>query len=175
MGWVARIIVISATLLGGCAALAGIGDSNPVDDNAEGGGGGTSGTNGTSGTSGTSGTRDASGSSGTGDGAASVDSSVKDATQGCTLKQNGATCQQPGDCCSDACAGDHRCSSSCGTSGGCLKNADCCVKSYCSSFQCAACRLDGTAAEKFTFMNVTTPIVSSCCSNMVNASGNCGP
>jgi hypothetical protein len=175
MGWLARVVVSSMTLVVGCASIANLADSTSSDEQTD----GSNGSSGGSGTSGTSGTSGSSGTSG-GDAATSQDAAAvgADATQGCTKQQNDQSCNAAAECCSGACATNHKCKESCKTTGGCQPtSSDCCLGQYCSadSFGCVNCKPAGAAADTKVILGFTTILTASCCSGKVDGSGKCAP
>ena len=132
MGWLARVVVTSATLLGGCAALAGIGDSNPVEENGEGGSSG-------------------SGSMLPPNDAASTDGAKADGAPTCGA--NEAACTSSTGCCGK-CNEQKLCKSSCKPiADSCNPSStdECCLGAYCHflnfAVRCVACITAGQRAE----------------------------
>ena len=83
-------------------------------------------------------------------------------------------CETRTDCCTNACASNHRCAVTCGvTNDACALGASsCCLGLYCSAAvfgKCAACRPTGADAEKL----LSTPLASSCCSGRLDSMGKC--
>jgi hypothetical protein len=200
MRWVARIIVPSAAvaLAIGCAAITGIDDAIGVDGNSlEGSSGGTSGSSGgTSGSSGSSGTSGSSGSSGSsggtsgssgrgeggtgtgGEGGAGGEGGGVDAADSapaCPRKALGVDCTEGIQCCSDACAENHKCVPTCKSeSSGCSigETDDCCIGTYCSvgaTLKCTACLVTGATPESY----LGVPVAQSCCSRSLSLNGKC--
>jgi hypothetical protein len=177
MGWLARSAVISATLLVGCASIAGISDETaPTDPETRGANVGNSG--------GSSGSKEP---SGTGQSPESgvdvaVDASVGDsATEadapapGCTKKADGVSCETKGECCADGCNEAKECGRCLGSFSVCdpSAGAPCCTGFFCSTGigvpTCQGCVL-ATGTPK------TQPFgggVKSCCSRKVGGDGKC--
>jgi hypothetical protein len=180
VGWLARVIVPSITLLVGCAAIANLGDAQTTpDDGADGGAGASSGTPGSNGMPGGNG-MPGSGTSGTGgDGGAAASEAGVDAAPACAApkKANNVDCNIPSECCSNACASDRRCRDTCvADNTDCGGTGDCCVGLWCppniSTRRCTACRPDDAGAAKIG------PVIlpDSCCSKNADlSSGRCIP
>lgn len=179
MGWLARVIVPSVTVLVGCAAIANLGDATTADNQTDGSAASSSGAPSSSGLPGSSGLPASSSGTPAMDGGTTTAEAGVDAAPTCPApkKLNNGDCNVPNDCCSNACASDHRCRDTCAADNtGCGGTGDCCVGLWCppsfSNRKCTACRPNDAGAAAIG------PVVlnDSCCSGNVDpANGRCIP
>lgn len=184
-----RVVVVTATLLAGCAALADLRDPEPDDPAVAARPDGSTGAAADSAPAST----------------ASPDASVPDAYTGdgaTTTKPpdptpvtcanpgkapNGDSCGEPSQCCSGACTQTKVCDTRCFKvgEGSCDpgKTGDCCIRAYCSyvfnllppNFRCKACLESGVPPEtvKNILTQQTIPVKESCCRGQLDSNGNC--